>query len=122
MHAVVAELSDDEIAILIQIQPVGKTKLTRGPTRCTHVADERAIELEHADAMIAGIGDVDQIVLNNDGFRARELAIGGAEASDLVEILRIGIEDADAIVVAVLGDVDPAMRVEGDIGWINKLP
>src|SRR5205814_7296661 len=54
LHAVVAELADDQVAVLVHVQAVGETVLARGRAGSAHRAEEGAVGLEDIDAVVAG--------------------------------------------------------------------
>src|SRR4051794_11389964 len=72
--------------------------------------------------MVARVGDVNQVALDEHRLRAYELALVLTEGAELVEELALLIEDLDAIVVAVLADEDVALGIEGDVGRVDELP
>ena len=118
---VVAELADDQIAFGVLVEAVGEPEVAGGGAEAAHVADPGAVGLEDAEAVVAGVGDVDEAVVDQHGLGARELAVALPEGAELIEEMAEGVEDLDAVVVAVLGDEDVALVVEGDVGGVYEL-
>ena len=106
----------------IFIQPIGKAELAKRRADGADVAKERAIDVEDGNAVIAGVGDVENIVVNHHGLWPGEFHITLAEAADHAnDFERNWLEDLNPVVVAVFRNVDVACVVEGDVGGVDEL-
>src|SRR4051812_25081213 len=122
LHAVISELTYDQIAVPVLAQPVGPAKLARARAHGAHVPHERAVGLEHRDAVVRRICDVDEAVLYHHGLRPAQVAVALAELAEGVEDGAVFFKNLDPGVVAVFADEDVALFVEADVRRVNKLP
>src|SRR5579859_2267833 len=130
LDAIVPELTDDEVAFVVLGKAIGEAELAQLGAGFAHVANELAFGGEDGDAVIARVGDVDEArillptvhcrlptgsVVDDHGLGAGEFAVAVSDLAKLEELFEILVEHLDAVVAAVLADVDAAV-VEGDVG------
>ena len=68
----------------VHVQPVREPEFAGIRTDTAHVADERAVGFENEDAVVAGVGDVDDVFVDEDRLRPDEFSVAVAELAELV--------------------------------------
>src|SRR6185437_9894628 len=69
LYAIVAELADDQMSFGIFGQSVRESILSEPLPHRSHTANKGSIGLENIEAMIAGIGDVEDVVIHDHRLR-----------------------------------------------------
>src|SRR5207248_3095742 len=112
-----------EIVRRIRIRHVHHLAAARRNADCLRVADildlglERAVVIEHLDALVAAVGGVDVALgINGDAVDAGELTGGAAALAPLLDEHAVLRELGDARVAAAVGDEDVALRIPRDVG------
>src|SRR5258706_15914165 len=106
----------------IFIQAIGESELSEGGADRADVSQEGAVNVEDGDSVIAGVGDVKSLAIDHHGLRPGKLDVALAETADHADDFeRSGVEDLDAVVVAILRDVDVAGFIERDVGGGDEL-
>src|SRR5262249_47611839 len=107
LDAVVARVGDVEQSVRPQGQRPGAGELSRLAARRPPTADEAAVEVELADALVlAELGDVEVTVavLHHVTDVAELPRRGAGVAADLAQLLAVGRVDAEAVVVRIADD------------------
>src|SRR5262249_20671874 len=104
-------------------QIVGVRQLARRSPLLAPDAHQLAVGREHLDAVVAGVGGVEVAVgAERQRPNAAELTRLLAVAAPGEEELAVGVELADAMVLAELGDVPVAVGVLNDVADVAELP
>src|SRR5687767_15151990 len=115
LHAPVRHLADEQDVLLAAVDRVGQPELLRQLAGRTELADDLAIELHLVDrrvlhaVFVAGVGDVE--VLRRSAGHAH-----GERRADVAELRlerAFRVEHLDSLVAGV-GDVDVALRIDGN--------
>lgn len=107
--------------MLVDVETVGEAELTGGVADLSEGSEEGSVGVEEGYAVVAGVGEVEEVAGDDDGLGSGELAWSLSEGSELSEVGSVGGEDLDSVVVAVFGDVEVSVGVEGDVGGEDEL-
>ena len=96
--------------------------MARGRAHVLDLGLERAVVVEHLNALVAHIGDVDVALgIDGDGVGNIELAGFGTGRAPGLDELPVLVELGDAGVAVPVGDEDVAGSVPGHIGGLVEI-
>src|SRR5262245_35374119 len=113
LNSVVGGVGDvDQTGRLVDDDAVQVAELADAGALLAPHGEEVAVLVEHLDAIVADLGDVDVVVLvQRDAGRRPELALAGAALAPRLEDLAVLVEHLHAVVLEV-GDIQLAVARE----------
>ena len=136
LHPVVASVGDQDAAMVRgmfkRMHVRRRRELAVARAAPPELEGERAVRVEHLDAVVAGVGDVYQVGVqliqqcgqltpHENSRRRRELAVARAAPPELEGERAVRVEHLDAVVAGV-GDVDGAVVRQDDGLRRRELP